>query len=127
MYLYHVTPQDNVASIMRQGLDPLRSRGMLALCWLCDPDRIAWAARHLWQRKRCRMSEAVIIRVATDEHPISRAATPGLWITGRLISPRALWVMGRAVDLCPSLDARPLRVNVLKRKRYAAKRDGGGS
>jgi hypothetical protein len=51
--LFHITPTRNIASIIRSGLLPRRSKGADLRVWLCSEWRIPWAFTHLAAHHNC--------------------------------------------------------------------------
>jgi hypothetical protein len=77
-YYYHVTPQDNDASIEARGILPEKSRGKRKRSWFVCAERLPWAIKHVARRHGVAEDEIVVYLI-----PLTSAR--GLKRHGRLL------------------------------------------
>lgn len=99
---WHVTPAMNEGSINSKGLDPDFSLGKMAVCWLVDDERLAWAIMHTSAKFRVPVDELICYKIMrTDfeaEYEYSFFAMRGVIYTPDTIR------VGRPLDVFTALE-----------------------
>lgn len=85
MKLQHTTLARNIPGIMRDGIDPKRSKGRLAAVWLHVPSRKDWAIVHTLTRHGGRVSDVVVLDVTVPRSWLRRSAWRGKYYCTRVI------------------------------------------
>lgn len=77
--LYHVTRRTNLPSILRQGLQPARSKTVWPTIWICSEEAIEDMMQHMTRRHGCSRKTLVVIRVQVDARRLRRNRAPGVY------------------------------------------------
>lgn len=80
MWLYHVTPQDNVDRIRREGVDPSMSRGKRRWSWYVEGERLTWAIAHVCLKHNTTPSKLVVFYVNVPATVRLKTAWQGVYV-----------------------------------------------
>lgn len=86
-YVYHWTHRENLASIMREGIDPAYSEGRSHQAWVCGPRRIGWALAHIAQRHGWGADDMVLLKVSGDLPHLKNTFLQWVYTTREVIRP----------------------------------------
>jgi len=83
MTIYHVTRRENLASILADGLDPSRAKGVRKSVWGVVKSRTPWAIIHVlskpWNRGAT-LADLVVIELTLPRRSVRRYQT-AIWFT----------------------------------------------
>ena len=88
--LIHWTPAVNLKSIMRDGLDPAKSRGALTAVWLCRSTLNWWAAAHVAVNHGVHPDRLVGLVIDTRSLPLKRTSNEGVYTSKEVIPPHLI-------------------------------------
>jgi hypothetical protein len=90
MLLRHATPARNLPGVVKAGLLTAKSRGRLAVVWLCSAARTLWAAAHAVRRHGGRIENVVVLEVEVPRRWLRRCKVRGLWYCRRDVPPERI-------------------------------------
>jgi RNA:NAD 2'-phosphotransferase (TPT1/KptA family) len=88
--LIHWTPARNLASIMREGIDPSYSRGSMKVVWACVRKLDWWAAAHIATCHGVHPDDLVGLVIDTRTVPLRRMPNDGVWTTTEVVGPHLI-------------------------------------
>ena len=77
--LYHVTHRRLVKRIVKQGLDPQKSRFRKKRVWLCEKWRLAWAGKHIADSHKWKATELCILVVTVPTSALKQCGRKGVF------------------------------------------------
>lgn len=87
MDLFHVTPEHNLYSIERYGIDPSYAVGKLKSVWLIAEPSIAWGLAHVSFRKHVSVDKLAVLRVTAEFLDLKRTAWKNVYRLNKIIIP----------------------------------------
>lgn len=87
MDLFHVTPEENLYSIGRYGIDPSFAIGKLKSVWMCAEPSIAWAMAHVSFRKKISVDKLAVLRVSVEFTSLKRTAWRNVYRINENVTP----------------------------------------
>jgi len=88
--LYHWTTRDKLGSILKTGLDPLKSQGANNVVWLADRERALSMLSHIACHKGIDASKMVLVCVLIHHKKLTKWGRPGVYRSWNEIPPSAL-------------------------------------
>ena len=85
---YHVTLKSNADSILKNGIEPNRSTGQLAVSWYVTGQRLWWAIAHIAAKQNCSVDDLVVFRLKGNTVEFSRTRLRGVYVTSDRRRPR---------------------------------------
>ncbi len=83
--LFHVTPEFNLNSVLKSGIDPKRSRGKLEVSWWVNEARLTWAMAHVSARWSVPVNKLLICHASIPEVSLKRTAFEGVFMVASLV------------------------------------------
>ena len=81
LILYHVTPSENVQSILQNGIDPAYATGKMKASWYVSRHRIEWAIIHAANLHHCTPDEMHVCAVHVLGSTMYRFNRAGFYYT----------------------------------------------
>jgi len=81
MTLHHVSPDYNTAAILKDGIQPSKSRGARLTAWLVNEDNILWALAHVSDRWKVPVSCIAVFEVHVPLSALLRTNRSGVYET----------------------------------------------
>jgi len=79
MVVYHVTPSENVQSILDTEIDPSYHKGKMVACWFISKQRIEWAIIHCSVGHSVPIDELAVCAVLVDSKDLYKFNRPGFY------------------------------------------------
>lgn len=85
IHLYHVTPTENIPSIVERGLDPVFSKGKRPVIWLLSAQRVNWGLAHVSNRHKTPVNGLTLFYVTLDKGALLKTAWSGVFVSKTVI------------------------------------------
>jgi len=79
LIVYHVTPEENIASIWMKGICPSYARGKMGASWYISKHRIEWALIHTSVAHHVGIDELAVCAVHVDAVDLYKFFKPGYY------------------------------------------------
>jgi hypothetical protein len=113
MSVFHCTIDENVRSILLEGINPLKATTLKKVSWYCTIGKVAWAIHHVAKRHGWNPAHVQIIVANLHEDALFPTQWPGVYKLHCVLDPRSLRVLpDEWADLLfrkPSLNTEYLR------------------
>ncbi len=90
MVVFHVTPEENVMSIMEHGINPKFSAGKMPVCWYVAKRYIEWAVIHVSVQHHVYPHELAVLAVLADGKDLTPFFTPGRYYSKAIMFPESV-------------------------------------
>lgn len=87
--LYHVTPKENLASILQRGVLPQMSRGKDKVSWFVDRARLTWSCAHVSARHSVAVDSLIVLSVVATPDMLQKTAWEGVYRTRYTLKPES--------------------------------------
>jgi len=81
LVLFHVTPAENVQSILECGIDPKYATGKMKAAWFVSKQRIEWALIHTSAHHHVQIDELAVCAVMVYGRDMYKFNRPGFYYT----------------------------------------------
>lgn len=107
MWLYHVTPTENVDRIRREGVDPAMSRGKRRWAWYVEPERLTWAIAHVCLKHNTTPAKLAVFYVDVPPQVRLKTAWGGIYVAHKTCR---VFEFRPAAELLDDVDERDVKV-----------------
>lgn len=91
MKLYHVTREQVLHSITKQGIRPAMSTGEMQVSWYVDEERVVWALAHVSARWSVSVDHLYVLEVDVPPQQVYRWMGGNVYYARRILNHVFVW------------------------------------
>lgn len=90
LVIYHITPEENIPSILMQGICPSYATGKMQASWYVSKAHIEWAMIHTSVAHHTMIDELAVCAVLANAHGLYKFFKPGFYYTYETYQPESI-------------------------------------